>query len=80
MLLLRLGSGAEEENMSDLSRGHGRTDEIGRKSPERVEHDFERDVDRDGPGVQRNDDLKNSERMPRMGNEDDKPDSDALGG
>jgi len=59
----------------DFTRRPGRTDEVGR-SPEQVEHDFERD----GPGVQRNDDLKNSERLPRLGNEDDKPFNDALGG
>ncbi len=66
--------------MPDNSRGRNRTDEIGRKSPEQVEHDFERDVDREGPGVQRNEALKNSERMPRLGNEEDKPYNDALGG
>ena len=66
--------------MPDVSRGRGRTDEIDRTSPEQVEHDFERDVDRDGPGVERNDELKNAERMPRLGNEDDKPFNDALGG
>jgi hypothetical protein len=66
--------------MPDVSSGRGRTDGIDRTSPERVEHDFERDVDRDGPGVERNDDLKNAERMPRLGNEDDKPFNDALGG
>ena len=30
--------------------------------------------------VQQDDDLKNVERLPRLGNEDDMPDSDALGG
>lgn len=33
-----------------------------------------------GPGVEVNDDLKGAERQPRRGNEDDMPDSDALGG
>ena len=66
--------------MPDVSRGRSRTDESSRKSPEQVEHDFERDFDREGPGVQRNEDLKNSERMPRLGNEEDKPYNDALGG
>jgi hypothetical protein len=60
----------------DLSRRSGRTDELGRSSPEMVEHDFERDE----PAVQRNDDLKNAERLPRLGNEEDKPYNDALGG
>ena len=31
-------------------------------------------------GVRQDEDLKNVERLPRLGNEDDMPDSDALGG
>jgi hypothetical protein len=64
--------------MSEQNRGRAGTDEIGR-SPEAMEHDIERDWGREGPGVQRNEDLKNAERMPRRGNEEDKPFSDALG-
>jgi hypothetical protein len=60
----------------DATRRSSRTDEIKRPSPEQVEHDFERE----GPSVQRNDDLKGAERMPRLGNEEDKPYNDALGG
>ena len=60
----------------DMSRRRSRTDETTRPSPEQVEHDFERE----GPSVQRNEDLKNCERLPRLGNEDDKPFNDALGG
>jgi hypothetical protein len=59
-----------------VSRDSSRSDVVGRPSPETVEHDFERD----GSGVQRNDALKNSERLPRLGNEEDKPFNDALGG
>jgi hypothetical protein len=35
--------------------------------------------EREGPGVERNDDLRGAERLPRKGNEMDKPDSDRLG-
>ena len=60
----------------DMSRRTSHKDETMRPSPEQVEHDFERE----GPSVQRNEELKNAERMPRLGNEDDKPYNDALGG
>ena len=35
--------------------------------------------EREGPGVERNEDLKESERLPRRGNEEDKPLDDRLG-
>ena len=60
----------------NVSRESSRSDGVGRPSPEAVEHDFERE----GPAVQRSEELKNCERMPRLGNEDDKPFNDALGG
>lgn len=56
-----------------------RTDEPGRRSPETVEHDIERDWGSGGPGVQRNEELKNAERLPRRGNEEDKPFNENLG-
>ena len=67
----------------DFTRRPGRTDEVGR-SPEQVEHDFEHDP----PAVQRSEHLKNAERYPRLGNEQNKRSendedgryNDALGG
>ncbi len=59
------------------SRG-SRMDETGR-SPEAVEHDIERDWGPDAPGVRQDEQLRNAERLPRRGNEEDKPYSDALG-
>ena len=64
----------------DLSRSRRNgMDEMDRRSPEAIEHDIERDWGREGPGVQRSDELKNAERMPRRGNEEDKPFNEALG-
>ena len=35
---------------------------------------------REGPGVERNKDFKESSQQPPRGNEDEQPDNDALGG
>lgn len=50
-----------------------------RISPEAVEHDIERDWGRESSKVQFNEELKNAERLPRRGNEEDKPFYDNLG-
>jgi hypothetical protein len=77
----------------DVTRGAGRTDEVGRTGiypatgpyPEGdatviTPGEINRGPKPEGPGVEQNDDLIGLDRNPRLGNEDDMPDSDALGG
>lgn len=76
----------------DVTGGKGRKDEVGRSGiypgsgpyPDDAEvitpGEINQDRRHEGPGVEQDDRLKGAERQPRMGNEDDKPDSDALGG
>ena len=77
----------------DVRGGKGRTDEVGRSgiypasgpypegdAPFITPDEINRGPKGRTPEVQQDDDLKGAERSPRMGNEDDKPDSDALGG
>ena len=51
--------------------------EMGRGGPRNVPAPVSQD--RGGPGVERNEALRGAERLPRKGNEMDKPDSDRLG-
>ncbi len=60
----------------DFTRRPGRMDDVRGRSPEQVEHDFEHDP----PAVHRSEHLKNAERLPRRGDEEDQPYNDALGG
>jgi hypothetical protein len=62
----------------DVTRG-GRTDEGGNAS-DVTRGKINREGTPAGPGVLQSDELRNSERMPRLGNEEDMPDNDALGG
>ena len=64
----------------DVTRGGGRTDEGGGNAPAVTRGEINREGTPAGPGVLQSDELRNSERMPRLGNEEDMPDNDALGG
>lgn len=77
----------------DVTRGGGRKDEVGHTgiypatgpypdgdAPVITPDEINRRGNLRGPGVEQNEDLKNAERMPRIGNEEDLPDNDALGG
>jgi hypothetical protein len=77
----------------DLTGGKGRKDEVGRTgiypatgpypdgdAPILTPQEINRGSESGASEVQQDDDLMGVERSPRMGNEDDKPDSDALGG
>ena len=80
--------------MADQVRGGaGRKDEVGKtgiypatgpypneEAPVITPEDINRRGNPSSPGVELDENLKASERQPRLGNEDDKPDSDALGG
>jgi hypothetical protein len=76
----------------DVTAGKGRKDEVGRSGiypatgpyPEGdteviTPGEINQDMNREGPGVQQNDELKGARRSARLGNEEDKPYSDALG-
>ena len=75
----------------DVTAGKGRRDEVGKSGiypgsgpfpeddvPILTPADINSPHERPGPGVERNEELEGSERMPRKGNEMDKPDSDRL--
>jgi hypothetical protein len=77
----------------DVRGGKGRRDEVGhsgiypatgpypeREAPVITPAEINKARSSSGPGVQQNDALKGAERSPRLGNEEDKPDNDALGG
>ena len=81
-----------EPTGQDVTAGKGRRDEVGRTgiypssgpyprgpAPVITPADINEPHDRRGPGVERSDDLQGSERLPRKGNELDKPESDQLG-
>jgi hypothetical protein len=81
-----------ESQGQDVTAGKGRRDEVGRTGiypssgpfpegdvPIVTPGDINKPHDRKGPGVERNEELKGAERLPRKGNELDKPDSDQLG-
>jgi hypothetical protein len=76
----------------DVTAGKGRKDEVGRTGiypatgpyPEGdaeviTPGEINQSTNREGPSVQQNDELKGAQRSPRLGNEEDKPYSDALG-
>ena len=76
----------------DVKAGKGRKDEVGHTGVYPATGPYpEKDAEiitpseinqgpsvHDGPGVERNEALKGTQRQPRLGNEEDKPDSDAL--
>jgi hypothetical protein len=77
----------------DLRGGAGRKDEVGRSGiypatgpypegdvPVITPGEINKSPEPTGPGVLQNDELKNVERLPRFGDEEDLPDNDALGG
>lgn len=81
-----------ESHGQDVTAGKGRRDEVGRSgiypssgpypegpAPVITPADINEPHDRKGPGVEQNDDLQGSERLPRKGNELDKPESDQVG-
>jgi len=76
----------------DVTAGKGRKDEVGRSGiypatgpyPEGdaeiiTPGEINLDTNREGPGVQQNDELKGAERLRRMGYEEDKAYGEALG-
>ena len=79
-----------KEKGQDVTAGKGRRDEVGKTGiypssgpfPEgEAEIITPADINKPHdakPGVHRSEDLKNSERLPRKGNEEDKPDSERL--
>jgi hypothetical protein len=75
----------------ELRGGKGRRDEVGKtgiypatgpypegEAPIVTPGDINAGTGPQGPGVEVNEDLKSSERLPRKGNEEDKPESDRL--
>jgi hypothetical protein len=75
----------------DVTAGAGRKDDVGHTgvypatgpypdgdAPVITPAEINRDSGRGARGVKVSDELKGAERMPRRGNEEDKPDSDRL--
>ncbi len=85
-------AGPEDSERQDVTAGKGRRDEVGKTGiypssgprpegpvPILTPGDINEPRDHKDRGVERSDELKNSERLPRKGNELDKPESDKLG-
>ena len=84
---------AQQKSGQDVTAGAGRRDEVGKSGvypatgpypegePEVITPgEINKESPSDKAGVKQNEDLKGAKRSPRLGNEEDKPDSDALGG